>query len=152
MPNASPTPGRVERLWVKRAKLGPMDAVREVQLDDKGIVGNANRGGQRQVTIIEAEVWARHMAALEGDLDPARRRANILVSGCTLAGMRGRTLRIGECRLLIRGETKPCERMDEALTGLREQMFPDWGGGAFGFVVDGGTIREGDIVTWDDDQ
>lgn len=150
MPNDSPTVGRVERLWVKRAKLGPMDPVREMQLDDRGIVGNANRGGQRQVTILEAEVWARHMAALEGDLDPARRRANILVSGCALAGTRERILRIGDCRLRIRGETKPCERMEEALTGLREQMFPGWGGGAFAVVVDGGTIREGDVVTWED--
>ncbi len=149
-PDATAPAGRVERLWVKRAKLGPMDPAREVQLDEYGIVGNANRGGQRQVTLIEREVWARHMAALGGNLDPARRRANILLSGCDLEGARNRVLRIGDCRLRIRGETKPCERMEEALPGLREEMFPRWGGGAFGVVIDGGTIREGDVVSWDD--
>ncbi len=152
MPNADrdAPPGRVERLWVKRAKLGPMDPVREVQLDELGIVGNANRGGQRQVTLIEAEVWSAHMAALGGQLDPSRRRANVLLSGCALEGARGRVLRIGDCRLRIRGETKPCERMEEALPGLRATMFPRWGGGAFGVVLAGGTIREGDVVSWDD--
>lgn len=150
MPNVTPTAGILERLWVKRATRGAMDPARELQLDAEGIVGNADRGGQRQVTIIEREVWDRHMAALGGTLDPAARRANLMISGCPLAGARGRVLRIGECRIRIRGETKPCERMDEALPGLRALMFPDWGGGAFGFVIDGGTIRAGDAVVWDD--
>lgn len=142
--------GRVERLWVKRMRLGPMDAVGEVHLDERGIVGNANRGGWRQVTMLEREVWDRHMARLGAALDPAARRANILITGCPLVGARGRVLRIGECRLAIRGETKPCERMDEALAGLREVMFPGWGGGAFARVLQGGVIREGDLVAWDD--
>jgi len=142
--------GRIVRLWVKRMRLGPMDPVRELQLDAQGIVGNANRGGWRQVTLLEEEVWASHMAQLGGALDPAARRANILVAGCPLAGARGRILRLGDCRLAIRGETKPCERMDEALPGLRAVMFPHWGGGAFGRVVTGGTLRVGDPVAWDD--
>jgi MOSC domain-containing protein YiiM len=127
-----------------------MDPVRELQLDARGIVGNADRGGWRQVTILEDEVWEAHMARLGGALDPAERRANILVAGCPLMGARGRVLRLGDCRLAIRGETKPCERMDEALPGLRAVMFPDWGGGAFGRVLTEGTIRVGDPVAWDD--
>lgn len=142
--------GRVVRLWIKRARRGPMDPVRELQLDARGIVGNADRGGWRQVTILEDEVWEAHMARLGGALDPAERRANILVAGCPLMGARGRVLRLGDCRLAIRGETKPCERMDEALPGLRAVMFPDWGGGAFGRVLTEGTIRVGDPVAWDD--
>ena len=39
---------------------------------------------------------------------------------------------------------------DEALPGLRAEMFPNWGGGAFGQVIEGGTIRVGDVVSWDD--
>src|SRR5690606_40637768 len=58
-------------------------------------------------------------------------------------------LRIGECVIDIRGETRPCERMDEALPGLREAMKPEWRGGVFGTIVAGGVIRVGDAVRFD---
>jgi MOSC domain-containing protein YiiM len=139
--------GRLEKIWIKRFKRGPMDAVEEAVLDEGlGISGNANRGGKRQVTILEREAWERHMEALGADLDPATRRANLFVSGCELADSRGKVLRIGDARIAIRGETKPCELMEEALPGLRRTMFEHWGGGAFGEVVQGGTIRVGDTV------
>lgn len=142
--------GRLEQIWIKRFKRGPMDAVAEAQLEEGlGIAGNANRGGKRQVTLIEQEVWQRHMDRLHGDLDPSNRRANLMISGCALRESRGRVLRIGECRIVIRGETKPCERMEEALAGLRDVMFPEWGGGAFGEVIAGGAIRVGDPATFD---
>ncbi|MCC6317969.1 MAG: MOSC domain-containing protein [Gemmatimonadaceae bacterium] len=143
--------GRLEQIWIKRARQGPMDPVAEAHLDEgQGLAGNANRGGKRQVTIIEREVWERHMTALGGTLDPARRRANLMVSGCALAGSRGRVLRIGATRIAIRGETRPCEQMEEALAGLREVMSADWGGGAFGEVLSGGPIRAGDPVSLED--
>lgn len=139
--------GSVEQIWIKRFRGGPMDAVRQATLDDRlGIRGNADRGGKRQVTILERETWERHMAATGGVLDPAARRANILIAGCNLAGARGRFLRIGDCRILIHGETRPCERMEEALPGLRDAMSAPWGGGAFGEVVTGGEIHVGDQV------
>ena len=73
-----------------------------------------------------------------------------MVSDFPLINSRGRTLRIGKCRILIKGETKPCNQMDEALMGLREVMFPDWQGGAFGQVLDDGEIRVGDEVSWEE--
>ena len=99
------------------------------------------------MTIIERERWDALMQQLGADLSPSSRRANLMVSGVPLAGMRGRTLRIGSCRVRIYGETKPCERMDEALPGLRQAMRPDWGGGAFGEILDDGVIRVGDAVS-----
>jgi MOSC domain-containing protein YiiM len=141
----------VVRLWVKRFKGGPMDAVAEALLEEgAGLAGNADRKGRRQVTIIEQEVWERHMAALGGAIDPSARRANILVRGCSLRDSRGRTLRIGEARLRIYGETRPCERMDAALPGLRAAMQEPWGGGAFGEVTGGGIVRVDDVVHWAD--
>ncbi len=143
--------GKLEAIWVKRAKQGPMDARDTVELvANHGIRGNANVGGRRQVTIIEKEVWEALMEELGGELEPWRRRANLMVSDFPLINSRGRILRIGDCRILIKGETKPCNQMDEALMGLREAMFPDWQGGAFGQVLDDGEIRVGDEVSWEE--
>lgn len=141
--------GRVEQIWIKRAKRGVMDSVEKASLrSNRGIIGNANQGGRRQVTILESERWSEHLAALGTQLDPSRRRANILVSGISLADSRNQILQIGAVRCRIAGETKPCERMDEALPGLREVMRPNWGGGAFAIVIDDGDIAIGDEAKW----
>jgi MOSC domain-containing protein YiiM len=114
----------------------------------KGIVGNANQGGRRQVTIIEQEAWDDVMRELRAALPPSARRANLMLRGVRLQDSRGRTLRVGGCRIRIFGETKPCAQMDGALPGLREAMYADWRGGAFGEVLDDGRIAVGDIAAW----
>ena len=139
---------KLEAIWIKRVRRGKMDAVQSAELiAGKGIVGNANQGGRRQVTIIEQEVWQDRTSQVGATLDPSMRRANLMISGLDLVQSRGQTLRIGECILEIAGETKPCERMEEAAAGLREAMRADWGGGAFAMVVKGGTIKVGDDVS-----
>lgn len=142
-------------IWIKRVRRGPMDAVEQATLvANRGILGNANQNGRRQVTIIDEEMWTRLMHVLAGQLDPARRRANLMIRGLPLENTRDRLLRIGACLIDIRGETRPCERMDEALPGLREAMKPHWGGGVFGTIVEGGVVRVGDPVSlegWADD-
>jgi len=141
--------GKLEAIWIKRAHGGPMDPAAEARLvAGRGIVGNADQGRRRQVTIIEREVWESIMGDLGGSLDPSTRRANLMVSGLRLADSRGRVLRIGACRIRIFGETKPCLSMEEALPGLAGALRPNWGGGAFGEVLDDGSIRVGDDVAW----
>ena len=111
--------GRVEHIWLKRAKGGPMDGVPAATLEPgQGLHGNANRGGKRQVTLIAAERWRELTGTLGADLDPSTRRANVLLSGIDLEESRGRILRIGATRLQINGETRPCEQMEEACAGL----------------------------------
>lgn len=143
------TSGKLERIWLKRATRGPMDTqTRATLVAGKGLVGNANQGGKRQVTIISAERWAELMQQLGAQVDPAARRANLMVSGLSLLESRNRILQIGACRLRILGETRPCEQMDEAWLGLGEMMKKDWGGGAFAEVLDNGEIAVGDSVSW----
>jgi MOSC domain-containing protein YiiM len=140
----------LERIWLKRAKGGPMDPVEIAQLEvERGIRGNANRGGKRQVTIISRQRWAELMDALGADLPPSARRANLMVSGLDLVDSRGRVLRVGDTRLKINGETRPCEQMEDAHAGLQQLMRDRWGGGAFAEVLDGGEIHVGDTVEWD---
>ena len=141
--------GVLRAIWVKRARRGVMDPVdRATVVAGRGLVGNANQGGRRQVTLLEAERWEGFQQALGGDLPTSARRANLVLRGVALARRRGRTLAVGDCRIRILGETKPCERMDEALPGLQALMYPDWGGGAFGEVLDDGEVAVGDEVRW----
>ncbi|HRW06888.1 MAG TPA: MOSC domain-containing protein [Caldilineaceae bacterium] len=143
--------GRLEAIWVKRAKRGPMDRKESATLvANRGIVGNADQGRRRQVTIIAQERWAALMAEVGATLDPSARRANLMVSGVDLAHSRGKTLQIESVRIQIYNETRPCERMDEAHPGLQAAMKTAWGGGAFGIVLDDGEIHIGDPVQWVD--
>ena len=100
--------------------------------------------------MIEREQWERLMSQLQAAIPPTARRANLMVSGIPLARSRDRVLRVGPCRLRIAGETRPCERMDEALPGLRRAMAADWAGGVFAEVLDDGSITVGDDVRWED--
>ena len=142
--------GTLEHIWLKRGKGGPMDAVDTALLEaGRGLRGSANRGGRRQVTIISQARWAELMGELGTDLLPSARRANLMVSGIDLENSRGRVLRVGDARLKINGETRPCEQMEEAHAGLQALMRERWGGGAFAEVLDGGEIRVGDTVEWE---
>jgi MOSC domain-containing protein YiiM len=142
--------GRLEAIWIKRAHRGPMDPVSAGKLvAGRGLVGNADQGRRRQVTLIALEAWERLMQDLGGSISPAARRANLMVSGIHLAESLNRVMRVGACRIRLGGETRPCERMDEAWPGLRSAMGRNWSGGVFGQVLDDGEIAVGDEVQWE---
>ena len=128
-----------------------MDPVPEATLvAGRGLVGNADQGRRRQVTLIEREVWDRLMRELGGAVPPSARRANLMVSGCSLAGdaesgAPGRRLPAPD-RWARPGRASGWTRRFE---GLREAMKPEWGGGSFGEVLDDGAIAVGAEVRWE---
>jgi MOSC domain-containing protein YiiM len=139
---------KIEQIWIKRMHRGPMDSADRARVvAGKGIVGNANQGGKRQVTIVSNKHWTDVTAPLGNTPDPRLRRANLLVSDVDFSNARGKILKIGNVRVRIFGETRPCEQMEAAAAGLREAMSVPWGGGAHGEVLDDGEIAVGDPVT-----
>lgn len=141
--------GRLESIFIKRAHRGRMDPHAEATLDAQGLVGNAHRGGSRQITLVARERWDELMHEVGASLGPDARRANLVLTGIDLESSRGRTLRVGSCRIRINGETPPCEHMEDAAPGLQDAMKSRWGGGAYGEVITGGRIAVNDEVEWE---
>ena len=61
---------------------------------------------------------------------------------------RGKTLQIGDLRIRVGGETRPCELMDRQRPGLRSALSTGWRGGVFGEALDSISIRVGDCAYW----
>jgi MOSC domain-containing protein YiiM len=142
--------GRLEAIWIKRAKRGSMDSRTRVRtVAGQGLEGNADQKPHRQVTLLSADQWDEVRRELGADLGPELRRANLLVRGVDLRQSRGKTLRIGGCRIVIHGETRPCRLLDDALPGLQKALDPEWRGGAYGEVLDDAEIAVGDEVSWE---
>jgi len=143
--------GKLVAIWIKRAKRGPMDPVESAEgLAGKGLVGNADQGGKRQVTLLDAKRWQDAEAELGATVDPRARRANLFTEGIDDRDSRGRVLRLGALRVQVRGETRPCERMDEAHAGLRAALQPEWRAGAYGELLDDGALAVGDGAAWEE--
>ena len=143
--------GRLEAIWLKRGKLAPMDEVQSARIiEGRGLEGNANQGGKRQITVLSAELWNEVKREFGDDIDPRSRRANLMVSGVDLVESRDKTLQIGDLKIRIYGETRPCELMDRETEGLRSVLESNWRGGVFGEALNSGTIAIGDTVGWFD--
>jgi MOSC domain-containing protein YiiM len=137
--------GEIVDIWIKRAHGSVMDRVERADaIAGRGLAGNADRSRRRQITIIDEAAWAEAAAETGVDVDPSKRRANVMLRGIPLADSRGKLLRLGPCLVRILGETRPCEQMEEAQAGLRKALGPNWRAGVFGEIVEGGTIEVGD--------
>jgi MOSC domain-containing protein YiiM len=105
--------------------------------------------GPRAITLLSKEAWADACAVVEKDLPWVTRRANLFVEGIDLAGALGKRVQVGDVRILLHGESKPCKLMEQQYAGLREALKPKCRGGVFGEILEGGTIRIGDVLQVD---
>ena len=142
---------RLARIWLKPVKGEPLQEVENASVrSDHGLVGNAERGGRRQVTVLSAEDWEAANAQAGSELDPSARRANILVTGLgNLVESTGLVLKGGGARIQVTGETRPCSLMDAAHQGLRAAMEVSWRGGVHGIVLNDADLAVGDEVSWE---
>lgn len=141
--------GYLEAIWIKPAHRQPMEPHPQARMvAGRGLEGNINQGGKRQITVLDAVRWQEACNEVGAEVAPILRRANLFIRGLDLELVKGRILEIGTCRLQIRGWTAPCRRMDEAHPGLRAALGLNYRGGLFGEALDDGDIRLGDPVRW----
>ncbi len=139
---------RVLRLWTRPENGGPMLEHDSLEIDEgQGVVGDHAHGRMRHVTIVFADDWAEAELELGRTVDPAGRRANVLVDGGSCERLVGRTIRLGDASFEIKGVVKPCPVMDEAAPGLMDALEQGGRPGIWGRALTGGTIRIGDVLT-----
>lgn len=142
----------VRQLWVRPRAGGPMQARDVLDLvTGQGVTGDHTLGRMRHVTIVFEDDWNAASAQLGRTVAPSGRRANVLVSGGQGGRWIGRSVRLGDAVLEIKGETKPCPVMDQAAVGMREALVPHQRAGIWGRVIDGGAVRPGDTLGAADD-
>jgi len=128
------------------------EALREAEtcrvLVGRGLEKEGRPPGKRCVTLLSEASWADACRELGVELPWITRRANFLVSGLDLSTLVGRPIMIGEVRVWIHSETKPCKLMDEQHAGLRAALGPEFRGGVYGQTLTEGTIRLGDRVVF----
>lgn len=114
---------------------------------DRGIAGDfRGKPGKRQVTVLTREGWESACASMNIERPWQERRANLYIEGVDLFESVGRVLQIGSLRLLITGETDPCERMEALVPGFFDALASGWRGGVCCRVLANGEIAVGDEV------
>ena len=147
-----PQTGTVEWIGVRPDRRVPVSVVPAVRADaDSGLDGDryAKAGGDRQVTLIQAE----HLEAVASmldlpELDPARVRRNIVVRGINLLALKDKRFRIGDALLEPTGKCHPCSFMEEEL-GAGGYNAMRGHGGITARVIESGEIAVGDTVAVD---
>ena len=145
-----PQTGSIEWIGLRPGRDEPMllvDSVNATSTD--GLHGDrySKDGGQRQVTLIQAE----HLSAVASmlgkeHLDPATVRRNIVVGGINLLALKGKSFRAGNAVLEYTGLCHPCSKMERVL-GAGGYNAMRGHGGITARVLADGNIAIGDSVT-----
>ncbi len=141
------TAARVLGIAVRTVREGPMREVESARASvDGGLEGDLEVKPDRGVTLLDSAQWEQVTRELSADLPWHTRRANVLVEGVSMASLLGKTVRLGEIELAIKGETRPCGLMDRLHPGLHNALVPDCRAGVHGRVLRQGTVRIGDSL------
>lgn len=143
-------PGKVENLFVRPARIEAVKGLDKVTaVTNVGLEGDhyQNPGGNRQVTLIQAE----HLEVLASLLGlnkvlPELTRRNIVVREINLLSLKGKRFYVGQALLEYSGECHPCSRMERSF-GPGGYNAMRGHGGITAKVVRGGIIKVGDVVT-----
>ena len=142
--------GRVESIVVRSGRLDPVTILDKVNaLQNLGLEGDhyKNKGGTRQVTLIQAEHLDVLASLLELDnVRPELTRRNLVIRGINLLSLKGKQFNVGEALLEYSGECHPCSRMEENL-GVGGYNAMRGHGGITAKVINSGIIKVGDLVS-----
>ena len=144
-----PQTGTVEWIGVRPGRREPVQSVQAARVGtEHGLADDhySKRGGNRQVTLIQAE----HLDAVASMLGaasvaPDTVRRNIVVSGINLLALKDKRFRIGDAVLEYTGQCHPCSLMESVL-GPGGYNAMRGHGGITARVVADGEIRVGDPV------
>jgi MOSC domain-containing protein YiiM len=146
-----PQQGRVMWIGVRHGHDEPMIELDRAELvADLGITGDraalGRGGGNRQVTLVQAEHLPVLSALTGRDVVPAQLRRNLVVAGINLIALTKLRFAIGDQVILVgTGPCAPCSKMDDALGPGGFQAMRGHGG-ITAKVEHGGPIKIGDVV------
>jgi MOSC domain-containing protein YiiM len=143
-----PQVGRLTFIGLRPARHVPVVAVMTATLvTERGLTGDryAQKGGKRQVSLIQAEHLPVIAAFTETPVAPELLRRNLVIEGVPLAALRRLRFSIGEAELEGTDRCAPCSRMREALGPGGYAAMIDMGG-ILARVIRGGEIHVGDEV------
>ena len=116
-------------------------------LEGLGVEGDFHQGGERQVSLLSAEVRRWMEAQTEKGLCFGRFRENILVEGLPLENLKsGDLLSVGNAVLRISAHSKHCYNECALFSKGKKMPCRLSGCAAFAVVERGGAIRIGDFV------
>lgn len=133
--------GKVIGLAIRTAVGGPMQELECLEVaQDGGVAGDVTAPIDRGITLMSSQQWQEVVEELGVDYPWHTRRANVLVDCQRLGHLMGQTLVLGDVVIEVKGETDPCAVMERIDPRLKQALIPEWRGGIYGRVVQGGTI------------
>ena len=146
-----PQVGKIQWIGIRPTRRAELEEVIEATISkENGLEADhySNKGGTRQVTLIQAEhlLAIASMLGQKEAISPFLTRRNIVVSGLNLNALKDQQFCMGkEVILQGTGYCHPCSRMEENL-GLGGYNAMRGHGGITAKVVQGGTIKKGSKV------